>query len=110
MVVRLIKKSGHKFFEFSDDGVSRVVCVDGWINPNICPGFCKPILVDTWESLRDSHVLDVLTSSDTYTVVCPTCFGYISSRGSYRKAGPYHANLVLDKIGLHQFLYNYTIL
>lgn len=107
MDVRLVKKSGHKFFEFTDDGVSRTVCVDGWINANICPGFCNPSICYGWTGLSDDKYLSVREFADCYHVTLPTCFGYISTRGAYRKTGPYHTMLVLDKSGLNQYLYNY---
>lgn len=108
MQVRLVKKSGHKFFEFTDSGVSRTVCVDGWINSKICPSFCQPVLVEGWKALPDDRLLDVVPSMFSYTILCPTSFGYISSRGAYRNTGAFHMNLVLDCVGLSQYLYNYV--
>lgn len=110
MLVRFVKKIGHKFFEFTNDGVSRVVCVDAWINPKTCPEFCKPVFCKGWEPLRDDRLLTVDDFPTHFSVSCPTCFGYISNRAAFRKVGPYHTSLLLDKAGLSQFLYNYIIL
>ena len=98
------------FFEFIDDGVVRDVCVDGWINSKICPGFCTPSLCEGWVGFSDDRLLSVRELSDCYHVTLPTSFGYVSNRGAYRKTGPYHTMLVLDKTGLSQFLYNYIII
>lgn len=110
MEVKWSRKSGHNFFEFNNDGVVRSVCVDGWINSVICPDFCNAALRDGWEPCPDSKVLRVNEVSGYYEIVLPTCFGFISRRGVYRKAGAFHMSMSLEKSGLSQYLYNYTIL
>lgn len=110
MEIILKRKCGHKFFVFNDGDVSREVCVDGWINSSVCPSFCHPSLQVGWEPLSTTGSLCLLESSKSYTVVCPTCFGFVSLKGAFRKVGSFHTNLLLDKSGLRQYLYNYIII
>lgn len=109
MVVKVYRRSGHKFFNFFDDGLSREVCFDGWTSSLTCPPFCVPCLCNGWEPLPKDRFLRYTDTSGCLEFTLPTCFGYFTRRGAYRKTGSYHMSLLLDKNPLMQYIYNYIV-